>query len=466
VATDDPDGLREALARSGLALEQELGRGGMSVVYRARDLRHDRLVAVKVLRPGVPGGAERFVREIRLASPLVHPHIIPLYDSGAVNGTPYFVMPFIDGESLRSRLQREGSLPVADAAQIAGEVAEALEYAHGRGILHRDIKPENILLQSGHALVADFGVARAVTEAAAHAEVSGERLTGAGLVVGTAEYMSPEQASGERDVDGRSDLYSLGCVLYEMLSGRPPFTGKNAREVLARRFSGPPPSAAELRPEVSPGLAALVEQSLAADPAARVPTAGAFLAALHGPAGIAAPAARRPRLRAQWLVPALGVAALAALGLHDRGPRTLDLRRVVVARLSNETGDSALSYVGGLAADRLTASLAGMAGLHVATSARVIPSRLTTGLKVDSLDDPGRLRTLAEETAAGTIVSGSYFRDGGRVLLQAEITDANDGTLVAAVGPVGAPAAHVDAAVDSLSRRVDRALRTRIAARP
>jgi eukaryotic-like serine/threonine-protein kinase len=466
VATDDPDGLREALARGGLALEQELGRGGMSVVYRARDLRHDRLVAVKVLRPDVPGGAERFVREIRLASPLVHSHIIPLYDSGAVNGTPYFVMPFIDGEPLRSRLQRENRLPVADAVRIAGEVAEALEYAHGRGILHRDIKPENILLHAGHALVADFGVARALTEAAAHRENGGEPLTGAGLVVGTAEYMSPEQASGERDVDGRSDLYSLGCVLYEMLCGKPPFIGKNAREVMARRFSGPPPSAAELRPEIPPELAALVEQSLAADPAERVPTAGAFLAALHGPAGSAAPAKPRLRLRAEWLVPALGVAALAALGLHDRGPRTLDVRRVVVARLSNETGDSALSYVGGLAADRLTASLAGMAGLHVATSARVIPSRLTTGLQVDSLDDPGRLRTLAEETAAGTIVSGSYFRDGSRILIQAEITNANDGNLVAAVGPVGAPAAHVDAAVDSLCRRVDGALRTRIAARP
>jgi eukaryotic-like serine/threonine-protein kinase len=469
VATDDPDGLREALAHDGLALEQELGRGGMSVVYSARDLRHDRLVAVKVLRPDVPGGAERFVREIRLASPLVHSHIIPLYDSGAVNGTPYFVMPFIEGESLRARLQRENRLPIADAVRIAGEVAEALEYAHGRGILHRDIKPENILLQAGHALVADFGVARALSEAAAHpedGEDSGEALTGAGLVVGTAEYMSPEQASGERNVDGRSDLYSLGCVLYEMLCGKPPFTGKNAREVMARRFSGPPPSVAELRPEIPPELAALVEQSLAADPAERVPTAGAFLAALHGSAGSAAPAKPRPRLRAEWLVPALVVAALAALGLHDRGPRTLDLRRVVVARLSNETGDSALSYVGGLAADRLTASLAGMAGLHVATSARVIPSRLTTGLQVDSLDDPGRLRTLAEETAAGTIVSGSYFRDGSRILIQAEITNANDGNLVAAVGPVGAPAAHIDAAVDSLCRRVDGALRTRIAARP
>jgi serine/threonine-protein kinase len=467
VASADPDGLRGALAQRGLALEQEVGRGGMAMVYRARDLRHDRLVAVKVLRPGVPGGADRFVREIRLASPLVHPHIIPLYDSGVVDGTPYFVMPFIEGETLRVRLRREGRLPLEDAVQIAGEVAEALEYAHSRGILHRDIKPENILMQAGHALVADFGVAGALREPGAGPVPTGDRLTRPDLVLGTAEYMSPEQASGQQDLDGRSDLYSLGCVLYEMLAGVPPFTGANAREVMARRFSGPPRPLRELRPEAALELAALVERSLAADPAERVPTAAAFLAALRAPERLTAPAVSRARwARPEWLVPALAVAALAALGIHDRRPQTLDLRRVVVARLSNETGDSAMSYIGGLAADRLTASLARVSDLEVATSARIIPSRLTTGLRVDSLDDPGRLRTLAEETAAGTIISGSYFRERGRVLLQAEITNANDGTLVAAVGPVGAPPGHVDAAIDSLSRAVDRALRSGIAARP
>jgi len=468
VVSADPDGLRDALAERGLALDRELGRGGMAVVYRARDLRHDRLVAVKVLRTDIPGGAERFVREIRVASPLVHPHIIPLYDSGAVDGVPYFVMPFIEGESLRVRLRREGRLPVADAVQIAGEVAEALEFAHGRGILHRDIKPENVLLQAGHALVADFGVARALSGAAAEPPDTGERLTGPGFVIGTAEYMSPEQASGEREVDGRSDLYSLGCVLYEMLTGAPPFTGKSPREVMARRFGAPPRRVSELRPEISPGLDALVGTALAADPAERVGTATAFLAALRAPTGLPTPATgrRRRRLRTEWLLPALGVAALAALGLHDRRQMPLDVRRVVVARLSNETGDSTMSYLGGLAADRLTASLAGLPGFEVVTSARVIPSRLTTGLLVDSLDDPARLRTLAEETAAGTVVSGSYFRAEGRILLQAEITDANDGTLKAAVGPVGASAAQLGAAIDSLGRGVDGALRSRIAARP
>src|SRR5712691_4412002 len=192
----EPDRLRAALAERSIVLDRELGHGGMSVVYLARDLRHDRLLAVKVLRPGVPTGTERFLREIKVVSPLVHPHIVPLFDSGAVDGCPFFVMPYIEGESLRRRLQREGRLVIAEAVQIAGEIGEALEFAHGREILHRDIKPENILLQGGHALVADFGVARALSEAVDRDD-AGERLTEQGLVIGTAEYMSPEQASGD-----------------------------------------------------------------------------------------------------------------------------------------------------------------------------------------------------------------------------------------------------------------------------
>jgi serine/threonine-protein kinase len=230
-----PEAIRLALAGRSLAVERELGEGGMAVVYLARDLRHERLVAVKVLRPGLPAGAERFAREIKLTSPLVHPHIVPLYDSGVIDGTPFFVMPYIEGESLRSRLTREGRLPIPDAVGIAAEIAEALEFAHGRGIVHRDIKPENVLLQAGHALVADFGVAQALSEAAARTSDGVRRLTDQELILGTAEYMSPEQASGERTLDGRSDLYSLGCILYEMLVGAPPFTGKGPREVMSRR---------------------------------------------------------------------------------------------------------------------------------------------------------------------------------------------------------------------------------------
>jgi TolB-like protein len=450
----EPDRLRSVLAERSIALDRELGRGGMSVVYLARDLRHDRLLAVKVLRSGVLGGTERFLREIKLVSPLSHPHIVPLFDSGAVDGSPFFVMPYIEGESLRRRLDREGRLDIAEAVQIAGEIGEALEFAHGREIVHRDIKPENILLQGGHAVVADFGVGRALSEAVDRQ--AGERLTEQGLVIGTPEYMSPEQASGDRAIDGRSDIFSLGCVLYEMLGGVPPLAGGSAREVLARRFREPVRPLRELRPEVTPELEAVVDKALAPDPADRFAGATEFLAALRSPPARLpdrpGPAPGRTRLR--WTALLLGTIALAALARYGARTTELDPRRIVVARLSNETGESTFAYLGGLATDRLTASLAGTPGIRVVTSATIIPSRLTTGLQVDSLDDPERLRALAQETSAGTLISGSYFRSGNRISFQAEITDANHGTLLAAVGPVSAPVNRAGEAVDSLGRGV------------
>ncbi|MGH7497434.1 MAG: serine/threonine-protein kinase [Gemmatimonadales bacterium] len=454
-----PDRLREELARRSIALDRELGRGGMSVVYLARDLRHDRLLAVKVLLPGIPSGTERFLREIMLVSPLAHPHIVPIYDSGAVDGAPFFLMPYIEGESLRRRLSREPRLEIEEAIQIAGEVGEALEFAHARGILHRDIKPENILLQAGHALVADFGVARALSQGAESPAPQG-RLTAQGLVVGTAEYVSPEQASGERDLDGRTDIYSLGCVLYEMLAGTPPFTGDSARAVLARRFRESPRSLLELRAETPAYLAAIVDRALAADPVDRFPTVTSFLVALRS--SQANPSInRRPRARSLigWPGALLVVAGLTAVAFYGTAHQRLDLRRLVVARLSNETGDSTLAYLGRFAADRLTASLAGDPGIDVVASATIIPSRLTTGLQVDSLDDPARLYRLAEETNAGTLVSGSYFRSENRISFQAEITNANDGTVLVAVGPVAAPVDNAEEAVDSLSRSVVAAVR-------
>ncbi|MEE8362404.1 MAG: serine/threonine-protein kinase, partial [Gemmatimonadales bacterium] len=221
--TDIADRIRSAL-EGRYTIKTELGRGGMATVYLAEDVKHHREVAVKVLHPelGEILGKERFLREIEIAAGLSHPHILPLYDSGEADGFLFFVMPLADDESLRERLDREKQLPIDDALRIAREVADALSYAHSHGVVHRDIKPENILLSSGHAVVADFGIARAVSAA------GGDRLTETGIALGTPSYMSPEQAAGEQDLDGRSDLYALGCVLYEMLGGQAPFTGPTA----------------------------------------------------------------------------------------------------------------------------------------------------------------------------------------------------------------------------------------------
>jgi len=267
--------LRSALLDRYL-IDRELGRGGMATVYLARDLRHRRPVAVKVLHPELAYvvGADRFLREIEVAANLNHPHILPLFDSGEVDGLLYYVMPYVAGESLRNKLRREIHLPVGEALTIAREVADALNYAHGQGIIHRDIKPENILLSGGHALVADFGIARAVEQA------GGAGLTETGLAVGTAAYMSPEQASGERQLDGRSDIYSLGSVLYEMLAGEPPYTGPSAQAIVAKRLSDPVPSVRRVRAAVPEGLEQAVTRALAPVAADRFASADDFVRAL------------------------------------------------------------------------------------------------------------------------------------------------------------------------------------------
>jgi len=223
------EALRAAL-EGRYVVERLIGQGGMATVYLAQDPRNDRPIAIKVLRPELAAslGADRFLREIKVAAHLQHPHILALYDSGEANGFLYYVMPFVEGESLRGRLDRETQLSLPDAVQLTCEVAEALHCAHTRGIIHRDIKPENILIQEGHALVADFGIARAVSQA------GGDKLTETGMAVGTPHYMSPEQALGGNHLDGRSDEYSLGCVAYEMLVGQPPFQGPTAMAILAR----------------------------------------------------------------------------------------------------------------------------------------------------------------------------------------------------------------------------------------
>jgi eukaryotic-like serine/threonine-protein kinase len=292
-------------------VQRELGAGGMATVYRAIDVKHQRDVAIKVLHPdlGAALGSERFLSEIRTTARLQHPHVLPLLDSGEADGLLYYVMPLVTGETLRHRLERENQLPIDDAISIAREVADALGYAHGLGVIHRDIKPENILLRDGHALVADFGIALAVQTA------GGARMTQTGLSLGTPQYMSPEQAMGERTIDGRSDLYALGAVTYEMLTGEPPFTGPNVQAIVARLLAEEPRSLTLQRRAVPAGVESAVMRALEKLPADRYSRAADFAAALLVDAPGLAPRRARPRGKPApriWPMVAVGTALLAA----------------------------------------------------------------------------------------------------------------------------------------------------------
>ena len=318
-------------------IERELGQGGMATVYLAQDLKHDRKVAVKVLRPELAAviGADRFLSEIKTTANLQHPHILPLFDSGAADSFLFYVMPFIEGESLRDRLTREKQLPIGDAVRIATEVAGALDYAHRHGVIHRDIKPENILLHDGRALVADFGIALAASKA------SGTRITETGMSLGTPHYMSPEQAMGERDITARSDVYALGCVTYEMLVGEPPFTGPTAQAIVARMMTDEPRSLVVQRRTVPAYVDDAVLTALAKLPADRFASAAEFASALGSESGSASrrvrPPASGPRTVRRSAVPALIAALVMAIGLGAWGwlrpskagsearPRSLDV---------------------------------------------------------------------------------------------------------------------------------------------
>jgi eukaryotic-like serine/threonine-protein kinase len=304
--------LQAALAGHYL-LEHQVGRGAMATVYLARDLRHDRPVALKVIHPELVEtvASGRFLREIRLAGRLQHPHIIPMLDSGEAEGRLWYTMPYVRGESLRALLERERVLPIEDAVELAKQIALALDYAHRDGVIHRDLKPENILLSDGQALIVDFGLAKALE--------ASDRLTGNGVAVGTGAYMSPEQASGGV-VDGRADLYSLGCLLYEMLVGEPPFFGATVQAVITQRFTMAPPSVRRVRPEVSEALDNVIRQTLALDPVERFANgadlAQALVRRVPEPAPEPhVPASSRLELASwvgRWLVP-LVLAALAGL---------------------------------------------------------------------------------------------------------------------------------------------------------
>src|SRR5687767_11106229 len=331
-------------------IERDLGGGGMAMVYLARDERHDRSVALKVLRPELAAviGAERFLNEIKTTANLQHPHILPLHDSGNVDGTVWYVMPSVEGESLRDRLTRETQLPLDDALQVTREVASALDYAHRHGVIHRDIKPENILLHDGRAMVADFGIALAASKA-------GSRMTETGMSLGTPQYMSPEQAMGERELDARSDVYALGCVTYEMLTGEPPFSGPTAQAIVAKVMTAEPAEITSLRKTIPPHVADAVHTALQKLPADRFESAKSFATALAGETAVtgrtrATPRQPSPRSSARTSAIVAGVAlaitgAFAAGRLLARGPiaETPPSHLAILAPTVGGSGGSALS---------------------------------------------------------------------------------------------------------------------------
>jgi len=330
----EPPPLAARLARAlegRYVIEREIARGGMATVHLARDLRHGRRVAIKVLRDEIAAaiGAERFLAEIRVTASLQHPHILPLFDSGGADGVLWYAMPFVEGETLRTRLTREGPLPVADALRVAREIADALDHAHARGVVHRDIKPENVLLQHGHALVADFGIALAIEQAGV------DRVTRTGVAIGTPQYMAPEQAAGERALDARVDVYALGAVLHEMLAGESPFAAASRRAAVRRLMYEPPGALATQRPDVAPFVDAALRRALAALPEDRFPSASEFAAALTAPPqatplhGTGSSEGRRGRTVSAR---AALYAAIAMLGVGLAGGLLLNLRPLLERR--------------------------------------------------------------------------------------------------------------------------------------
>jgi TolB-like protein/Tfp pilus assembly protein PilF len=380
--TDTGAHLASALADR-YTIERELGRGGMATVYRAHDLKHGRAVAIKVLAPELAHslGTDRFLREIATTASLRHPGILPLYDSGDAGGLLFYVMPCVEGESLRDRLEREKQLPLEGALQIAREVADALGYAHSRGVVHRDVKPENILLEAGHAVVTDFGIARALDVA------RGERLTQTGMSVGTPAYMSPEQVSGDAEVDGRADLYALGCVLYEMLAGQPPFTGATVESVVYQHLVAEARAVSQVRPGIPAAVSRALARLLAKTPADRPTTAAELLEELEGkgPAGQVVAAAPE--------------------------------RSIAVLPFANMSADAENEYLADGIAEEIINALTKLPGLKVVARTSAFSFK---GKQED-------LRTVGEKLGVATVLEGSVRRAGERLRVTAQLVNVCDG---------------------------------------
>jgi serine/threonine protein kinase/tetratricopeptide (TPR) repeat protein len=444
-------------------IEREIGRGGMATVYLAHDLRHDSTVAIKVLHPELAAflGHARFDREIQITARLQHPNILPIFDSGRAADLPYYVTPYIEGESLADRLQREHQLPLNDALAMTCEIADALAYAHERGIVHRDIKPANILLTHGHAVVADFGIAHI-------AEVSRDaKLTDSGMAIGTVAYMSPEQASGG-NVDGRSDIYGLGCVLYEMLAGQPPFSGASPQAVIARHMVDPPPPLRGVRPSVSRKLEAVVRKAIAKSPADRFANATAFRDAIRRVSSAGADYAVTNHDASWWrrrpmLLGSIGVIAAMLIAtlllpryLHLRrtgadSSSTANLANIAVLYFDDNSPKHDMGYLASGLTDELIHELSVVPALHVISRDGVLPFR----------DHPVGLDSIASVLHVGTVLTGSVQKSGDNVRVDAELIDARTGDHLDS-RTIEHPMADLFALEDDVSQQVATLLRTRL----
>ena len=461
-----PDRLAAALGHS-YRLERELGAGGMATVYLAEDLKHQRQVAVKVLKPelGAVLGAERFVNEIRTTANLQHPHLLPLFDSGEADGFLYYVMPYVEGQTLRARLETERQLPVEETVRLIALLAGALDFAHARGVVHRDLKPENILLQAGQPIIADFGIALAVAQA------GGDRVTQTGLSLGTPHYMSPEQAAGTYTVDARSDQFALAVIAYEMLTGEPPHTGPTTPAIVARLMTERPRDIRATRTAVPAGVDAAIQRALEKSPADRFPSCGAFAEALA--AGARAPAASpgvttdaTPRAAAGG-ARRLAVGAVLALvvvasivgavikwrpaGDSSAAAATTDERSLVVLPFTSVGGDTANSYFAAGIADELTSALMQIPGLRLA--GRASAARVK--------EQGGGAREIGAALNVAAVLDGSVRRAGDRIRVSAELTSASDERVIWSQ-TYERSLADVFAVQDEITREIVAALQLRL----
>jgi serine/threonine-protein kinase len=408
-------------------VERELGRGGMATVYLARDLRHDRQVALKLLEAHIaPDGAERFLREIHIASRLTHPHVLGVHDSGEFNGRLFYVMPYVAGETLRSRLTRDGALPIGETIRLTRELADALAYAHENGVIHRDLKPENVLLSGGHAVVADFGIAKAIAAVSETGAASSERLTRTGMALGTPAYMAPEQAVGDASTDHRADLYALGLTAYEMLTGAHPFAGRSMQALAAAHLTEAPPPLAQRRPDTPAAFSALVMQLLAKDPAARPQSADVVRRSLDE-LGTAATETRRrsrgPTLTIGAAAAAVIVAVVATYAVRARPRPTAEaaqVQTVAVLPFANVGGGPNDEYFSDGLTDELTAALSRIPGLRLSGRAS------TYSLKGKTV----AAREIGRVLDVGAYVGGSVRRAGDRLRVSTQLVSTADGKVL------------------------------------